>query len=146
MLDNPQVVAVDKQNSTADTVSHTVYPVEQKRKRELLSELIGKQNWQQVLVFASTRESCDELVEELNLDGIKSAVVHGDKARGAGRRALREFTEGKLLGAGGHRGLQSRWPPAFPACELDLWCRATIDLAAQRSSALILPRGATADS
>ncbi|WP_241496705.1 hypothetical protein [Aeromonas caviae] len=62
MLDNPQVVAVDKQNSTADTVSHTVYPVEQKRKRELLSELIGKQNWQQVLVFASTRESCDELV------------------------------------------------------------------------------------
>ena len=82
MLDKPQVVAVDKQNSTADTVSHTVYPVEQKRKRELLSELIGKQNWQQVLVFASTRESYDELVEELNLDGIKSAVVHGDKAQG----------------------------------------------------------------
>ncbi|MFQ2646281.1 DEAD/DEAH box helicase [Aeromonas caviae] len=96
MLDKPQVVAVDKQNSTADTVSHTVYPVEQKRKRELLSELIGKQNWQQVLVFASTRESCDELVEELNLDGIKSAVVHGDKAQGSRRRALREFTEGKL--------------------------------------------------
>jgi superfamily II DNA/RNA helicase len=59
-------------------------------------ELIGKQNWQQVLVFASTRESCDELVEELNLDGIKSAVVHGDKAQGSRRRALREFTEGKL--------------------------------------------------
>ena len=96
MLDKPQVVAVNKQNSTADTVSHTVYPVEQKRKRELLSELIGKQNWQQVLVFASTRESCDELVEELNLDGIKSAVVHGDKAQGSRRRALREFSEGKL--------------------------------------------------
>ncbi len=47
-------------------------------------------------MFASTRESCDELVAELNLDGIKSAVVHGDKAQGSRRRALREFTEGKL--------------------------------------------------
>ncbi len=96
MLDKPQIISVNKQNSTADTVTHTVYPVEQKRKRELLSELIGKQNWPQVLVFASTRESCDELVAELNLDGIKSAVVHGDKAQGSRRRALREFTEGKL--------------------------------------------------
>ena len=96
MLDRPQIISVNKQNSTADTVTHTVYPVEQKRKRELLSELIGKQNWPQVLVFASTRESCDELVAELNLDGIKSAVVHGDKAQGSRRRALREFTEGKL--------------------------------------------------
>lgn len=57
---------------------------------------VNKQNWPQVLVFASTRESCDELVAELNLDGIKSAVVHGDKAQGSRRRALREFTEGKL--------------------------------------------------
>ncbi|CAM3910453.1 RNA helicase [Aeromonas piscicola] len=96
MLDKPQIISVNKQNSTADTVTHTVYPVEQKRKRELLSELIGKQNWPQVLVFASTRESCDELVAELNLDGIKSAVVHGDKAQGSRRRALREFTEGKV--------------------------------------------------
>ncbi|QNF18018.1 DEAD/DEAH box helicase [Aeromonas jandaei] len=96
MLDKPQVVSVNKQNTTADTVSQVVYPVEQKRKRELLSELIGKQNWQQVLVFASTRESCDELVQELNLDGIKSAVVHGDKAQGSRRRALRDFMEGKV--------------------------------------------------
>jgi superfamily II DNA/RNA helicase len=70
-------------------------------------ELIGKQNWQQVLVFASTRESCDELVEELNLDGIKSAVVHGDKAQGSRRRALREFTEGKLRVL-----VATEWPPA----------------------------------
>lgn len=96
MLDKPQIVSVNKQNSTADTVSHTVYPVEQKRKRELLSELVGTKNWQQVLVFASTRDSCDKLVAELSLDGIKAAVVHGEKAQGSRRRALREFMEGKV--------------------------------------------------
>ncbi len=96
MMNKPQVISVDKQNTTADTISQVVYPVEQRRKRELLSELIGKKNWQQVLVFSATREDADRLNKELNLDGIASKVVHGDKNQGNRRRALREFVEGKI--------------------------------------------------
>jgi len=96
MLEKPKVIAVDKQNTTADTVSQVVYPVEQRRKRELISELIGTKNWQQVLVFTATRDAADKLVKELNLDGIPSGVVHGEKAQGSRRRALREFVEGKI--------------------------------------------------
>ena len=96
MLEKPVVITADKQNTTADTVSQVVYPVEQRRKRELLSELIGTKNWQQVLVFTATRDAADMLVKELNLDGIPSAVVHGEKAQGSRRRALREFIEGKV--------------------------------------------------
>ncbi|MGS0727787.1 helicase-related protein, partial [Shewanella sp. 0m-11] len=36
------------------------------------------------------------LEKELNLDGIPTAVVHGEKAQGSRRRALREFKEGKM--------------------------------------------------
>lgn len=96
MMVKPQVISVDKQNTTADTVSQVVYPVEQRRKRELLSELIGKKNWQQVLVFTATREAADTLVKELNLDGIPSEVVHGEKGQGSRRRALREFVAGDV--------------------------------------------------
>ncbi|MCH1928738.1 DEAD/DEAH box helicase [Shewanella sp. A25] len=96
MMVKPQVISAHKQNTTADTVSQVVYPVEQRRKRELLSELIGKKNWQQVLVFTATREDADNLVKELNLDGIPSEVVHGEKAQGSRRRALREFVSGKV--------------------------------------------------
>lgn len=96
MTTKPQVISADKQNTTADTVSQVVYPVEQRRKRELLSELIGKKNWQQVLVFTATRDAADTLVKELNLDGIPSEVVHGEKAQGSRRRALREFVSGKV--------------------------------------------------
>ncbi|AZG74374.1 DEAD/DEAH box helicase [Shewanella livingstonensis] len=96
MLDKPKVITVDKQNTAADTVSQVVYPVEQRRKRELISELIGTKNWQQVLVFTATRDAADKLVKELNLDGIPSGVVHGEKAQGSRRRALREFVEGKI--------------------------------------------------
>jgi superfamily II DNA/RNA helicase len=73
-----------------------VYPVEERRKQELLSELIGKKNWQQVLVFVNMKETADELVKELNLDGIPATVCHGDKSQGNRRRALREFKEGKV--------------------------------------------------
>jgi len=96
ILVKPKLISVDKQNTTADTVSQVVYPVEQRRKRELVSELIGKKNWQQVLVFTATRDAADKLVKELNLDGITSSVVHGEKAQGNRRRALREFKEGKV--------------------------------------------------
>ncbi|MCK8043807.1 MULTISPECIES: DEAD/DEAH box helicase [Shewanella] len=96
MMVKPSVIAADKQNTTAITVSQVVYPVEQRRKRELLSELIGKKNWRQVLVFTATRDAADKLEKELNLDGIPTAVVHGEKAQGSRRRALREFKEGKM--------------------------------------------------
>lgn len=95
VLKHPKYVQVTPENSTADTVRHVVYPVEQARKQELLSELIGKKNWQQVLVFVNMKDVADELVKELNLDGIPAIVCHGDKTQGARRRALREFKEGK---------------------------------------------------
>ncbi len=96
MLNKPKLISVDGQNTTASTVSQVVYPVEQRRKSELLSELIGKKNWQQVLVFTATRDAADEVVKELNLDGIPASVVHSEKAQGNRRRALREFKEGKI--------------------------------------------------
>jgi len=96
IMNKPKVISADRQNTTAVTVSQVVYPVEQRRKRELLSELIGRKNWQRVLVFSATREDADQLTEELNLDGITAAVVHSEKAQGSRRRALREFIEGKI--------------------------------------------------
>ncbi|MGF1764376.1 DEAD/DEAH box helicase [Aliivibrio kagoshimensis] len=95
ILRKPKRISVDRENTTADTVSHVVYPVEEKRKHELLSELIGKKNWKQVLVFVNYKENANMLVKELKLDGIKAVLCHGDKAQSARRRALDEFKEGK---------------------------------------------------
>ncbi|EGA70554.1 putative ATP-dependent RNA helicase [Vibrio sinaloensis DSM 21326] len=95
ILRQPKRVSVARENATAETVAHVVYPVEQERKRELLSELIGRKNWQQVLVFVNYKETANELVKELKLDGIKAVLCHGDKAQSARRRALDEFKSGK---------------------------------------------------
>lgn len=95
ILRKPKRISVDRENMTATTISHVVYPVDEERKTELLSELIGRKNWQQVLVFVNYKETANNIVKELKLDGIKAVICHGDKAQSARRRALEEFKEGK---------------------------------------------------
>jgi superfamily II DNA/RNA helicase len=96
ILRTPKTIEVSKQNSTSGKVKQAVYRVSEARKRELLSEIIGVNNWQQVLVFAGTRESANILAKELKLDGIKSALCHGEKSQGARNKALEDFTEGRV--------------------------------------------------
>jgi ATP-dependent RNA helicase RhlE len=96
LLKSPKTISVAKQNTTSGKIKQTVYWVSEVRKRELLSELIGVNNWQQVLVFAGTKESANTLAKELKLDGIKAALCHGDKTQGARNKALEQFSEGKV--------------------------------------------------
>ena len=96
ILNTPKTVEVAKQNTTSGKVKQSVYWVSEQRKRELLSELIGVNNWQQVLIFAGTRESANILAKELKLDGIKAALCHGDKTQGARNKALEQFIDGSV--------------------------------------------------
>ncbi|MEI6858264.1 MAG: DEAD/DEAH box helicase [Shewanella sp.] len=95
MLISPEWINVTQTRSAA-SVEQEIYLVDKRRKVELLSELIGRNNWQQVLVFATTKESAEHLKSELSLDGIKCNVFHGDKTQGARNRILEEFKSGKL--------------------------------------------------
>ena len=96
LLTQHQVVRVAKQNATADTVEHVVYPVEERRKPDLFVDLINKHNGFQVLVFTSTKAQADELMRDLKMDGISAALCHGDKTQGARRRALADFKSNKV--------------------------------------------------
>ncbi|PCQ33471.1 ATP-dependent RNA helicase RhlE [Proteus mirabilis] len=96
LLNNPISIAVAPKNSAAESVDQYVHLVDKKRKTELLSYLIGLENWPQVLIFTRTKHGANKLAEHLNLDGIKSAAIHGNKSQGARTRALADFKDGKL--------------------------------------------------
>ncbi|CZF80773.1 DEAD/DEAH box helicase [Grimontia marina] len=96
LLNDPVRVEVSTANSTAETVNQLVHPVDRKRKRELLSYLIGSRNLQQVLVFAKTRQSTEALANELKLDGLAAEAIHGEKTQGARNRALEGFKNGTV--------------------------------------------------
>jgi superfamily II DNA/RNA helicase len=95
-LTNPHIVQVSRDNQTASTITHVVYPVAHDRKLALLSELICRKGWQQVLVFVNMKEDIPLIVDELTQYGVSVGVMHGDKSQGNRRRALREFKEGKI--------------------------------------------------
>lgn len=96
LLNEPIEVAVARQNATADTVSEQLYGVDKEYKRELLSYLIGSNNWQQVLVFVRTKHGADRLEKQLVKDGIRAAALHGDKTQAARNKALEFFKTGKV--------------------------------------------------
>lgn len=95
-LHRPAEVQVTPRNTTVERVSQLVYPVDKARKRELLSQLIGKERWQQVLVFTRTKHGADRLARQLNGDGIDSSAIHGNKSQGARTRALADFKRGDV--------------------------------------------------
>lgn len=96
LLHNPASVEVARRNTASEQIAQSVHFVDKNRKRELLSQMIGEGNWQQVLVFNRTKHGANHLAEQLNKDGITAAAIHGNKSQGARTRALADFKDGKI--------------------------------------------------
>jgi ATP-dependent RNA helicase RhlE len=96
LLKSPVLIEVAQRNTASETVTQVVHPVDKSRKRELLSFLIGSNNWRQVLVFTRTKHGANRLTEQLGKDGISASAIHGNKSQGARTRALAEFKSGKV--------------------------------------------------
>ncbi len=96
ILTSPESVSVARTNSASTQITQHVHFVEKSRKRELLSYLIGKNQWQQVLIFTRTKYGANHLVEQLIKDGIKAAAIHGNKSQGARTKALADFKKGAI--------------------------------------------------
>jgi ATP-dependent RNA helicase RhlE len=96
LLHEPAEVSVAPHNTTADNIKELCYGIAKEHKRELLSYLIGSNNWKQVLVFVRTRHGADRLEKQLIKDGIRTAALHGDKSQGARTKALDYFKTGQV--------------------------------------------------
>ena len=96
LLNSPALIEVARHNTASESVTQVIHPVDKNRKRELLSFLIGSNNWKQVLVFNRTKHGSNRLAEQLTTDGIPSAAIHGNKSQGARTKALADFKSGKV--------------------------------------------------
>jgi ATP-dependent RNA helicase RhlE len=96
LLDHPELIEVARRNTTAERIKQTIHPVDKGRKREMLSHMIGSQNWRQVLVFTRTKHGANRLAQQLERDGLSAAAIHGNKSQGARTRALSGFKRGDI--------------------------------------------------
>ena len=96
LLDRPAMIEVAPRNATVDEIDQCVHPVARERKQELLAQLIGTQDWRQVLVFTRTKHGADKLTRQLNADGIGAVAIHGNKSQSARNRALGDFKDRRV--------------------------------------------------
>lgn len=94
-LRQPRRVAVDAE-APADTVAHTLYPVAQHMKNNLLLQLIKKTVAQSILVFTRTKHRADRVSEIINRAGHPAAALHANKSQGQRQHALEQFRSGRL--------------------------------------------------
>jgi ATP-dependent RNA helicase RhlE len=96
LLNAPTEIQVARRNTPVEGVKQLVHPVDQRRKRELLSHRIGAENWQQVLVFTRTKHGANRLASQLTDDGLVATAIHGNKSQAARTRALEDFKTGSV--------------------------------------------------
>jgi ATP-dependent RNA helicase RhlE len=95
-LRDPAQVQIARRNAPIELVRQVVYPVDRERKRELLSHLIRGGRIDKALVFTRTKHAANRLADQLILDGIAAAAIHGNKSQGQRVRALDDFKSGRV--------------------------------------------------
>ncbi len=96
ITNNPVEIDVSPRNSTVESITQKVHPVDKTRKTELLSHLIRTENWNQVLVFTRTKHGANRLAKRLKNDNIQTAAIHGNKSQGQRTKALADFKQDKI--------------------------------------------------
>ena len=95
-LKNPVRIETAAPNSIVEAIAQKAITVDQKNKREVLSWMIGSENWHQVLVFTRTKHGANRLAKQLESDGLTATAIHGNKSQGARTKALDAFKKNKV--------------------------------------------------
>ncbi len=91
ILVNPDKVEVTPVSSTAETITQSLYYVDQKEKKKLLVHILQDKKIERVLVFIRTKHGADKLVKDLHKAHIAAEAIHGNKSQNARQRALSNF-------------------------------------------------------
>ena len=92
----PVLVEVTRRATPVSTVRQVVHPVAMIRKKDLLANLLQRDDLGQTLVFTRTKARANQLVRRLEKSGRRVAAIHGNKSQSARTRALRSFRTGEI--------------------------------------------------
>ena len=96
LLNEPQLIEVARRNTTAETVTQSVYKLPADQKRALLEHIVTSRNLCQVRCVVRTKHGASRLARQLEKDGLKTTAIHGDKSQIARLEALDEFKAAKV--------------------------------------------------
>ena len=92
LLSDPHVVELaDK--TPASTIDHTLYPVSEKRKRDLLDSILEKDECDSAIVFTRTKHRAKRLAEQLSKSGHRAVALQGNMSQSQRDRAMGGFRD-----------------------------------------------------
>lgn len=94
-LSDPVKVAVTPISSTVDVIDQTVYFVDKKDKKLLLTHLLKDDAVASALVFTRTKHGADKVAKDLTKSNVVAQAIHGNKSQAARQQALTNFKEKK---------------------------------------------------
>jgi ATP-dependent RNA helicase RhlE len=94
-LREPEIVDSRSGATSAETVEHSVYPVESYQKYDLLLALLAKTDFKSVLVFTRTKRDADRITEWVESTNNSVATMHADRTQTERAEALAGFKSGK---------------------------------------------------
>ena len=94
-LRNPTRVECGVNRSVNKSVNHAIYPVAYEQKFDLLEALLGKTNFDSVLVFSRTKHGADKIARRLKAANHSVAVLHANRSQNQRIEALAGFKSGR---------------------------------------------------
>jgi ATP-dependent RNA helicase DeaD len=95
-LYDPQIVKVEAQTLTIDTVEQFQLDVKQADKPNKLVEVLKAERPEQAIVFVRTKVRCDQLNKILSDRGLNAKALHGDMTQGGRDGVMLAFKAGRL--------------------------------------------------
>lgn len=93
---DPAIVEIEPEQVASDRITQHIYAVSEYDKYPLLYNLIARQHWERVMVFANRKEEVRRIQECLTRDGISAAQMSGDVPQHKRIRVLENFRAGKI--------------------------------------------------
>ncbi|WP_408631455.1 DEAD/DEAH box helicase [Mesorhizobium comanense] len=96
LLKSPVRIEVSPQSTAAAEIVQSVVLARTKQKRQVLSTMLADEAMKSVIIFSRTKHGADRVTKDLERDGFKAAVIHGNKSQNARQKALNDFRDGSV--------------------------------------------------
>jgi ATP-dependent RNA helicase DeaD len=93
---DPEIIQVEAETLTIDTVAQFQLPVETKAKPDKLVDVLRAEAPEQAIVFVRTKIRCDQLFRTLRDRGMNVRALHGDMSQGSRDGVMLAFKGGRV--------------------------------------------------
>ncbi|HEX7861463.1 MAG TPA: DEAD/DEAH box helicase [Verrucomicrobiae bacterium] len=95
-MKSPETVEIGQRRSPAETVRHSVYPVADSQKSDLLQKLLEHSEYRSAIVFCRTKHRADRIAKMLSKHNHAVAVIHSNRSQRERDQALGGFRDGRF--------------------------------------------------